>query len=138
MMLQICLISGEDRRCIDINNELAFCSNMTWTRAFFPNFMNHGSQEEAAEEIEEYQFGNLIRSRCSEDIRHLVCSFYAPVCPDNHKIILYPCQQWCKKVADACRYIFAGSEIPPILRCDDLPEKQPCFFVGNYTSIFSP
>jgi len=117
-------------RCSPMTNELSFCSSMVWKNVTFPNLRGQ-SQKEAATEIEDAQFDELVKTNCSIHIRHLICSYYAPVCPNGNHVRLDPCKKWCDQVAPPCKQLLEDGNfpIPNFLNCINFPEEQPCFFI---------
>ena len=131
LLLLLFYNSLESHTCSTLTSELSFCSSMNWTVVSFPNWRKHKSQREAGSEITEFRYSDLVSTNCSPHIRHLICSYYAPVCTGINRISLLPCQSWCQEIAKTCvPFLNARSiPIPDFLQCTNFPEGQPCFYI---------
>ena len=87
-----------------------------------PNMFNHGTQEEAALELNQYRL--LVERKCSPDIKLFLCSMYAPMCQPNPKAEVPPCRSICKRVKKGCASLMRryGFPWPKRMRCRNVPK----------------
>lgn len=97
------------------------CRNMPYSKAMFPNILNHTNLDEAKREIR--SFKPLIKSGCSNDLRFFLCSIYFPECQKGGPIL--PCQSLCQKVKTGCYPLMQkyGFSWPDYLKCNLFPEN---------------
>ena len=94
-------------QCEPITSLLPTCANVGWQNATFPNLLGHANQEEAYDELKD--FDRLIETKCSNKLVHFLCALYAPVCISNSgeyssdgTITMQPCRSLCEEVSADC------------------------------------
>lgn len=108
-------------KCVDTST-LPMCSDIGYTRAYFPNFRGQQDPNEAREELADFM--PLVRGVCSNAIAHLLCSVYAPFCSDEDletPVRPYPCVEMCRSVRSSCMEIVEsfGMGWPAQLNCEN-------------------
>ncbi len=107
-------------RCETITNSFPICSQLGYSKAFFPNFRLQLTPEEANKELSDF----MPLLSCSNAIAHLLCSVYAPFCYEDSAskpMKLHPCIELCEYVTNGCREEVEsfGLEWPEHLDCQN-------------------
>lgn len=109
-------------------SDIPICSPLQqvgWGNVSFPNFRGHKTQEEAQEELQDFQ--SLILIQCSKALVHFLCSVYAPFCDSDYpQLRLRPCKELCLHVRGDCEDNLLAYDYywPEHFNCDD-PELFP-------------
>ena len=78
------------------------CQGLPYNTTILPNIMGHTSQEEAGQDITQYN--SLVKIPCSPSLKLFLCSLYFPVCTQLHKP-LPPCRSLCEQNRHRCEPI---------------------------------
>lgn len=78
------------------------CQGLPYNTTILPNIMGHTSQEEAGQDITQYN--SLVKIPCSPSLKLFLCSLYFPVCTQLHKP-LPPCRSLCEQNRQRCEPI---------------------------------
>uniref|UniRef100_A0A0N5AKD9 Frizzled-4 n=1 Tax=Syphacia muris TaxID=451379 RepID=A0A0N5AKD9_9BILA len=122
MLIEICLFYcfsfQNSTNCVKITME--YCRDIPYKEAIFPNLLNHRTQAEAAEEIQQYSL--LVQIQCSPDFRFFLCSLYVPLCNSLGRPIP-PCRYLCESSKAGCEKIMKrlGYRWPDVFDCDKFP-----------------
>ncbi|XP_042239053.1 frizzled-2-like isoform X2 [Homarus americanus] len=110
------------------------CQGLGYEATFFPNLLNHKSQDLASAEL--LSFLPLIEVECSEVLREFLCTLYMPVCT-NYGFHLPPCRSLCKQAREGCEGVMTdmGLTWPSKFDCTRFPEHHElmCLLTLNHT-----
>nr|CDS24161.1 frizzled [Echinococcus granulosus] len=101
------------------------CQGLPYNTTILPNIMGHTSQEEAGQDITQYN--SLVKIPCSPSLKLFLCSLYFPVCTQLHKP-LPPCRSLCEQNRQRCEPIMRSFSFqwPASMQCEDFPENGLC------------
>ncbi|XP_053299954.1 frizzled-7 [Pleuronectes platessa] len=109
---------------------IPLCTDISYTETIMPNLLGHNTQEEAGLEVRQYD--PLLKTKCSRELKFLLCSMYAPVCTVLEEAIP-PCRSLCERVKQRCekRMNKFGFQWPDRLNCESFPDGQICVGQNN-------
>ena len=87
-------------QCEDLREQL--CKGLPYKKTFFPNILNHSSQEKASQVFSQYTA--LITANCFQDMKLFLCSLFFPICTIYNKPIP-PCRKLCKKARSGISFV---------------------------------
>ncbi|KAK2823676.1 hypothetical protein Q7C36_020276 [Tachysurus vachellii] len=122
----------EQNRCIEIPEDLRLCHGIGYPRMLLPNLLEHDSVAEVKQQAGSWV--PLVHRRCHPGTQVFLCSLFASVCLEKP---VYPCQQLCESVRDACSPIMEsfGFLWPEMFKCDRFPhEENEMCINGNLSS----
>nr|CDS29314.1 frizzled [Hymenolepis microstoma] len=101
------------------------CQGLPYNTTILPNIMGHTSQEEAGQDITQYN--SLVKIPCSPSLKLFLCSLYFPVCTQLHKP-LPPCRSLCEQNRQRCEPIMRSFSFqwPASMQCENFPENGLC------------
>lgn len=110
--------------------QISLCQGIGYTKAQFPNFLNHMNSEEAGLEV--HQFFPLVKVNCSPYLKRFLCSMYAPVCMED-LLMIPPCKSLCLLARQGCAPLMAkfGFSWPDVLACEILSDDGLCIPSGE-------
>ncbi|CAF1581291.1 unnamed protein product, partial [Didymodactylos carnosus] len=99
---------------------------MPWNMTTYPNLLGHSKQDDADSDMAVYL--PLLNINCSKVLRYFLCSVYTPICSVIVGAVK-PCRNLCEEARIGCERVMMqfGFNWPPLLRCDQYPNDQPCF-----------
>ena len=103
---------------------IPLCQDVGYNYTSLPNFMNHNSQEDAGLEV--HQFYPLVKVRCSDALKPLLCSMYAPRCTLEQPIPQLPSKELCLLAQSGCESLMNkfGFSWPESFSCDKFPVEE--------------
>ncbi|VDD76733.1 unnamed protein product [Mesocestoides corti] len=101
------------------------CQGLPYNNTILPNIMGHTSQEEAGQDVTQYN--SLVKIPCSPSLKLFLCSLYFPVCTQLHKP-LPPCRSLCEQNRQRCEPIMRSFSFqwPASMQCENFPENGLC------------
>lgn len=115
------------------NIPIKFCSD-DYNYTKLPNIFGHGNENETI--LSFYQFGPLLDTGCSSDLKNLLCAAHFPRYFPKNRTLLQPCPSLCKRVLKSCNYAINELKFkwPVELNCTNLTKTVPCLY-RKYISI---
>ena len=103
-----------------------FCSSL-YNYTKLPNLFGHKTQDKAINSM--HTFGPLLNTRCSSDLKALLCSAHLPRYLAKQQTTQPPCQTLCEKVRHRCTYAIRKLNFkwPEELQCSKLNKLGPCY-----------
>lgn len=90
------------------------CQGLPYNNTILPNIMGHTSQEEAGQDVTQYN--SLVKIPCSPSLKLFLCSLYFPVCTQIHKP-LPPCRSLCEQNRQRCEPIMRSFSFQVMFYC---------------------
>ena len=103
---------------------IPLCKEIGYNLTYMPNRFGHKSQFDAGLII--HQFWPLVLINCSPQLKHFICSLYAPVCDPLYKKEIVPCRGFCENVRNSCEPVMNqnGFRWPSHLECSSFPTRK--------------
>uniref|UniRef100_A0A0X3PZN9 Frizzled-1 n=1 Tax=Schistocephalus solidus TaxID=70667 RepID=A0A0X3PZN9_SCHSO len=104
---------------------IAACQGLPYNHTILPNTFGHTSQEEAGQDVTQYN--SLVKIPCNPSLKLFLCSLYFPVCTELRKP-LPPCRSLCQQNRDRCEPIMRSFSFqwPANMQCELFPEDGLC------------
>ena len=112
-------ISATKLVCEPIN--IPLCLHLGYNMTTMPNHMGHDNQLEARSRIEEFK--PLANLRCAPNVRHFICSAFAPMCSPDVEYPVVACRSMCEEAKKGCSAFLEkfGYKWPESLKCEGFP-----------------
>nr|CAB3247784.1 Fz4 frizzled receptor [Phallusia mammillata] len=106
--------------------EIKECQGIGYNYTYMPNRLGNERQNEAAMVLTSYK--PLLQSNCSSQLLFFLCAVHAPMCSEQAKTVIGPCESMCRAVERTCRPVMKSFDFewPDSLNCSNFPaDNQP-------------
>lgn len=121
----------ESPKCLLIDADLPFCTDMIGERFAVPNYLNQSSLQEVQVILNDWAW--LLRSNCHHSLEWFFCLLLVPKCSSLVQKSMLPCRSFCEVLRDSCWTILDEGRLP--VECHILPDEEEdgyqCLSVSN-------